>query len=152
MAVVPRNVSMEELGPGVELVFRNRDILVLQNKFGPNWFNHLIRVLGDESDFEACDTCLQVGGKKGGKEHKITFDDCDVLGSGQEVLTRVLDAICLSMTGKSYVDMIKDIAAKLANVKPGEGDGAPPPNPGAFLANSAEQLSGQASDQQNSGT
>lgn len=148
-----RIIQFPEAGEGVELFFRNRDKLSLQNTFGDEWFLGAADRL-QRFDMAFVEECLRVGGKKDGKPHKIDLDDLDSVIMAV-IAQRVLDALYLSMHGKTFEDHVKwiielaETEAKAAEDKANAD--SPQPGPASSSAGSDEPLSGPASRPKRSG-
>lgn len=143
-----RVVAFPEVGEGVILLFRRKDCLTLRQRpdLGRGWFNDAADRM-NEYDMEAMEIYLQVGGKIGTKPRPISLDELENV-TIRDIALRILDALYLSVYGKTFIDYSAWVLGEMEKRKGELLD--PKKDPASFLLNSTEQPSGSASSQQSS--
>lgn len=141
-----RHVPFPEAGEGVELFFRTRDFLELQKKFGADYIVGAQERV-DKSDLEYIGECIRLGCKKDGKPFAVSLDALDDV-SLHVVGRKVLDALFLRLTNKTFEEHVKSVMESLAN-----GENASPQTSPAISSPTLESApSAPDSSQASSGT
>jgi hypothetical protein len=103
-----REVPMPEAGEGAHLLFRNLDLMTLQNKLGPNWFVDAVPKL-DRYDMEYIEACLAAGGVMKDVRDGIKLSQLEKITMA-ELAKRICDALFLAVHGKTFEGFMKAMA------------------------------------------
>ncbi len=115
--------AFQEAGDGVVLCFRNSDLKQLETELGEKFFSDIFENQMTMS-FAAMELYLEKGVKKKGEPYVIPEKVIDKIPV-MDVMEKIVDALCLSMRGKSMKDYIKELTDSFAAAVE-RGD---PPNP-----------------------
>lgn len=137
-----RAVQFPEAGDGIQIIFRNRDILALRKKYGENYLEIVEKGI-QTYDMEVIELCLAVGAKdRDGKPAVVTIDDVDSIPMSMTA-ERLLDAYSLSASGRTFKEHLAWAQEQVAKLMGGEGADRPLLDQGVFSEASSAPPSGQ---------
>lgn len=113
MAIKERGETpFEQAGDGIVLCFSYADFKKLDGLYKVGWMNRLTQsLLSGNFDFEQMETIFRVGAKRDGKP----VPDLAVPAMPfTEFGDRVMDALSMSMHGKTFKAFLEEVAAQMA--------------------------------------
>jgi hypothetical protein len=104
-------------GDGVVLRYRNSDLKRIEEAVGPQWFNELLdKSLNGLVTMDMLELYLSAGAKKNGEPYEIPAEVLDNIVVN-DVFELILESVCISKTGKSAEEYVKEIFEALEEAK-----------------------------------